>query len=163
MSTVQKHVNVSFDIEIDRIYLKEISFKVYDTPRIFSLKWRPEMQLNFKTYQNEIESNLIEVVLSVELVGKLERKTAVEIQLEQAGVFRINANLPEAKRDSIPAMCMTTLFPYAREAIDNLAAKGSLPPFMVGVFDFDKLLKTAMSEIADTTPIFTSKGSEVIN
>ena len=163
MSTIQKHVNVSFDIEIDRIYLKEISFKVHDTPRVFALKWRPEMNLNFKTYQQELEDNLLEVVLSVDLVGKLERKTAVEIRLEQAGVFRINSNLSEEKKEAIPAMCMTALFPYAREAIDNLAAKGSLPPFMVGVFDFDKLLKTAMSEIGESTTAFASKGSEVIN
>ena len=102
-------------------------------------------------------------MLSVDLVGRLERKTAVEIRLEQAGVFRINSNLSEEKKEAIPAMCMTALFPYAREAIDNLAAKGSLPPFMVGVFDFDKLLKTAMSEIGESTTAFASKGSEVIN
>ena len=163
MSTIQKQVNVSFDIEIERIYLKEVSFKVHNTPRIFALKWRPEMQLNFKTYHNEMEENVLEVVLCVDLEGKLERNTVVEIRLEQAGVFRVNANMPDSKRDTVPALCMTTLFPYAREAIDNLASKGSLPPFLVGVFDFDKLLKTAMAEVADVQTRFTGKGSEVLN
>jgi preprotein translocase subunit SecB len=40
------------------------------------------------------------------------------------------------------------LFPYAREAIDNLVVKGGFPPLMLAPVNFDALYRQAMEQQA---------------
>ena len=51
--------------EIQRIFVKDISFEAPNTPHTFTEEWKPEVSLNLETKSNKIQENLHEVVLSI--------------------------------------------------------------------------------------------------
>ena len=45
-------------------------------------------------------------------------------------------------------MAPTILFPYAREAVDNLVVKGGFPALMIAPVNFDALFRQAVAQQA---------------
>ena len=76
--------------EIQRIFVKDISFEAPNTPHTFTEEWKPEVSLNLETKSNRIQDHLHEVVLSITATVSTNKKTAFLIEVHQAGVFMIN-------------------------------------------------------------------------
>src|SRR5437870_11447866 len=76
--------------EIQRIFIKDISFEAPNTPHTFVEEWKPEVNLNLETKSNKVQDNLHEVVLSITATVTTNKKTAFLIEVHQAGVFMIN-------------------------------------------------------------------------
>src|SRR5580658_6545018 len=76
--------------EIQRIFIKDISFEAPNTPHTFVEEWKPEVSLNLETKSNRVQENLHEVVLSITATVSTSKKTAFLIEVHQAGVFMIN-------------------------------------------------------------------------
>lgn len=76
--------------EIQRIFVKDMSFEAPNTPHTFTEEWKPEVNLNLETKSNKIQDDLHEVVLSITATVNTGKKTAFLIEVHQAGVFKIN-------------------------------------------------------------------------
>ena len=60
----------------------------------------------------------------------------------------------EQREQLLATVCPNILFPYAREAVDNLVVKGSFPALMLSPINFDALYaqqKQAQAEQAAST------------
>ncbi len=69
-------------------------------------------------------------------------------EVQQAGLFHI-ANVPEqAMGQVLGAFCPNILFPYAREAVDSLVARGSFPTLMLAPVNFDALYAQNLAQQA---------------
>ena len=67
----------------------------------------------------------------------------------KAGIFQIK-NIPSGDLEPILGVaCPNILFPYAREAIDNLVTRGSFPPLMLAPVNFDALYQQAVKQAQD--------------
>jgi preprotein translocase subunit SecB len=55
-------------------------------------------------------------------------------------------------RQLLATVAPTILFPYAREAIDNLVVKGGFPPLMIAPVNFDALFRQAVAQQAAGAP-----------
>ena len=75
--------------EIQRIFVKDISFESPNTPHTFVEEWKPEVSLNLETKSTRIQDNLHEVVLSITATVTSNKKTAFLVEVDQAGVFAI--------------------------------------------------------------------------
>ena len=51
-------------------------------------------------------------------------------------------------RQLLATVAPTILFPYAREAIDNLVVKGGFPALMIAPVNFDALYRQAVAQQA---------------
>jgi preprotein translocase subunit SecB len=76
------------------------------------------------------------------------------VELKQAGLFQISGYEKEELETIIGIFCPNTLFPYARESIANIIAKGGFPEFLLQPINFDALYneskKRATSNPADS-------------
>ncbi|KMT64529.1 protein-export chaperone SecB [Catenovulum maritimum] len=133
---------------IQRIFSKNISFETPNSPDIFKIQWKPEVQMDIDTKSQKLEGDNYEVVLSITVTAKVEDKTAFLVEVEQAGIFTITNLPPQQMAHTIGSMCPGILFPYAREAISNLVNRGTFPPLNLAPVNFDALFASYMQQVA---------------
>jgi preprotein translocase subunit SecB len=132
--------------EIQRIYVKDISFESPNTPHTFVEEWKPEVTLNLETKSNKVQDNLHEVVLSITATVATSKKTAFLIEVKQAGVFMIK-NFPEDQlHQMLGSFCPNILFPYAREIVSDTVVRGGFPQLILAPVNFDALYMQHMEQ-----------------
>ena len=135
--------------QIQRIYCKDISFETPNSPAIFTQEWKPEMKVDMDTKSQRIDGISYEVVLTVTCQATVGEQTAFLVEVQQAGVFTIADELPEAqKAQLVGAFCPNTLFPYARETVASLINKGTFPTFNLQPVNFDAVFAQYMQKRA---------------
>ncbi|GAA6131406.1 protein-export chaperone SecB [Halopseudomonas sabulinigri] len=129
---------------LQRIYAKDISFESPKSPSVFQAQWNPQVNLDLNTRHTQLQEGMYEVVLTLNAtVTNGEDETTFIAEVQQAGIFAINGLEEAALRHTLGAFCPNILFPYAREAIDNLVLRGSFPPLMLSPVNFDALYAQA--------------------
>jgi len=136
---------------LQRIYLKDLSFESPKAPESFRQQWQPKINMELNSRFNALESDLYEVILSLTITANNESEEAVYlIEVQQAGIFLVKGLEPEALQQTLGSFCPSVLFPYAREAVDNLAIKGSFPPLMLAPVNFDAIYSETLKQRADS-------------
>ena len=128
---------------IERIYLRDLSFESPRAPGVFASEWKPQFQIELNTRANRLDDGRFEVVLTLTLEAKSGESTLLVVELQQAGIFRLEGMDDEMCRQMLGVACPNVLFPYARETIDTLIVKGTFPPFMLAPVNFDALYAEA--------------------
>jgi len=121
---------------IKRIYVKDLSFESPASPQLFSSDWRPDIRLEIGVTDNRIDESLYEVVIQLTITAEQDGKTILLIEVQQAGLFEVNGVDEQTIPQVLYVVCPTILFPYARETVDMLALKGSVPPLLLAPVDF---------------------------
>lgn len=125
---------------LQRIYVKDLSFESPKAPAVFQSEWSPQVNLDLSTRNNKLQDDIYEVVLSLSVtVTNGEEEVTFIAEVQQAGIFAISGLDEESMRHTLGAFCPNILFPYAREAVDNLVLRGSFPPLMLAPVNFDAL------------------------
>ena len=137
---------INLQIAIERIYLRDLSFESPRAPDVFREAWQPEVQVDINTRTNQLDEKRYEVVLKVTLDAKLEGNSVAIIELEQAGIFRVEGGEDKAIEPVLAVACPKMLFPYVREAIDGMMTRGTMPPFMLAPVNFDALFAQALQQ-----------------
>lgn len=132
--------------EIQRIYVKDISFESPNTPHTFTEEWKPEVSLNLETKSTRINDNLHEVVISVTATVTSDKKTAFLIEVDQAGVFMVNGFSNDQLHQMLGSFCPNVLFPYAREVISDIVVRGGFPQLILAPVNFDALYAQHMEK-----------------
>ena len=68
------------------------------------------------------------------------------VEIQQGGIFLIQGAEPNQLSQIIGIACPNTLFPYLREAMDNLVVKGGFPPLQLAQVNFEALYVKALQE-----------------
>lgn len=137
---------------LQRIYLKDVSFETPAGVEVFRQAWKPRINMEMNTRQNRVDEQNFEVVLTLSITAAQEDKTAFIAEVQQAGIFYV-AGIPEGQlRQVLATVCPNILFPYAREAIDSLAVRGSFPPLMLAPVNFDALYAQALKQQQEKAP-----------
>ncbi|AMO55012.1 preprotein translocase subunit SecB [Endozoicomonas montiporae] len=135
---------------LQRIYVKDLSFESPKSPEMFQAQWQPEVKLDLNTSNRQLQEDMFEVVLSltitVENGPEGSRETAFLAEVQQAGVFLVKGLAADELHRTLGAFCPNILFPYAREAIDNMVLRGSFPPLMLAPVNFDALYLQAREQ-----------------
>lgn len=124
---------------VQRVYVRDVSFESPKVPAIFLQEWKPAVNLELNTRQNSLEDYMYEVTLTVSATAKIGEEVAFIAEVQQAGIFLIKGLDSETTSHMLGAFCPSLLFPYAREALDNLVVKGSFPALMLAPVNFDAL------------------------
>ena len=124
---------------IQKIFTKDVSFEAPNTPDVFKSNWQPDANVSVNTRASQLEDNIHEVELTLTVTVKNGETNAYLIEVTQAGIFTVE-NMAKAQVDGmLGAYCPTTLFPYAKEAIDGLINKGGFPQINLAPINFDAL------------------------
>ena len=132
--------------QLQKLYVKDVSFEVPSAPQIFQEDGQVEIKLNLAQKVEDLAEGVHEVVLTVTVTASLDEKTAYLVEVQQAGIFAI-VGLPEQGRHAaLNTLCPSTLFPYARRVISDLVAEGGFPPLVLQPINFDQIYAQRMQE-----------------
>jgi preprotein translocase subunit SecB len=139
------------NFEIQRIYVKDLSYEAPNTPHTFTEDWKPEVQLNLETKSSRIQENIHEVILSVTATVNSQKKSAFLVEVHQAGIFLVSGFASEQLHQMLGSFCPNILFPYAREAISDLVVRGGFPQLILAPVNFDALYAQHLEEQKTTS------------
>jgi len=130
------------EVAIIRIYIKDLSFEVPNSPEVFKeigKTGEPVVDFQLNTTWQKISSDIYEVVLKISVGVKQGEKTTFLVELQQGGLFNIKHFPEQQLKQMLGAFCPNVLFPYAREIISDLVVRGTFPPFYLPPVNFDAL------------------------
>lgn len=127
------------NIQVKKIYLKDVSFEAPLAPDVFAKPWQPKIDLNITTAVKTTAQDHHEITLKVTAEAKLEEEVAFIAEVEQAGVFSITGFSKEEFNRIVGSYCPNLLFPYARQAVGDLIGKGGFPQLILQPINFDSL------------------------
>lgn len=137
--------------QLQKIYLRDVSFESPEAPAVFRGKWQPEVNVNITNRTRRIQDFSYEVVLKLTVEARQEGKTAFLAELEQAGLFHIEGFGEEEADRILGIICPDNLFPFAREEINNLVSKGGFPQLLLQPINFEQLYRHQQSRQHATT------------
>lgn len=124
---------------LQRIFVRDLSFEAPKSPEIFRQEWHPSVELDINTRHRQLEGDFHEVVLKLSVTVKNGEEIAFIAEVQQAGIFMVKGLDASGMGHTLGAFCPNILFPYAREALDNLVTRGSFPALMLAPVNFDAL------------------------
>ena len=126
-------------IQPQKVYLKDVSFETPNSPRIFTKKWAPEIQVEFQNSANQIDTDLYEIVVTLTVTTAVEGETAYLAEVHQAGIFVMRGFEPQDLHIKQNVYCMRILYPYASAAISDLVTRGGFPQLLLSPLNFEKM------------------------
>ena len=131
-------------VSLQSVYLKDCSYESPNGPRLpGNQAWEPKFQLNMNTSAEEIAPDTREVLLTITVEAKQGETTLYLVEVKQAGLFSISGASQEDLKRLVGSFCPRVLFPYAREVVSDLIAKGGFPNFLLPLVNFDALFSQA--------------------
>jgi preprotein translocase subunit SecB len=132
--------------QLQKIYTKDVSFEVPNSPQVFQDDGQVEIKLNLAQKVETLAEDVQEVVLTVTVTAMLGEKTAYLAEVQQAGIFAITGLNEQSAHAAINTLCPHTLFPYSRRIITDLVADGGFPPLVLQPINFDQIYAQRMQE-----------------
>jgi preprotein translocase subunit SecB len=123
--------------QLQRIYVKDLSFEAPRAPEVFRQEWKPEVNLEVNHAAEKVDGDVYEVVLKVTVTVKNQEKSAFVAEIHQAGLFLIAGIEGVQFEHVVKGVCPNVLFPYARETISDLVARGTFPQFLLQPINFE--------------------------
>ncbi len=124
---------------VQKIYLKNVSFEAPNAPSIFQEEAAPQLQLNLNQKVARFDDGVFEVVLTITLTCTVNEKTAYLAEVEQAGVFGLTGFDEQGLDLMLGSYCPNVLFPYARQTVGDLIQHGGFPPFLLQPINFEAI------------------------
>ncbi|MHB1942013.1 MAG: protein-export chaperone SecB [Acidiferrobacteraceae bacterium] len=139
MSIPNSDGEVIFNLE--RIYVKDVSFEAPNTPHSFLEKTAPEVSIQMGIEHSQVSEPeyLFEAALSITVTAALQGKTVFLAEAKQAGLFRIRGVPAEEMPKVLEITCPSILLPFVRETINNLVERGGFPQLLINPINFEAL------------------------
>jgi preprotein translocase subunit SecB len=131
---------------LQKIYVKDLSFESPKSPEVFTSNASAQTQLNIRSSNRELGNDQIEVMLTLTVDSKNNDDTLFLIEVVQAGVFLVQGYTGQERSAVLGSFCPGTLYPFAREAIADIATKGGFPPLLLQPINFDALYAQAVKD-----------------
>ncbi|MFI4955304.1 MAG: protein-export chaperone SecB [Gammaproteobacteria bacterium] len=139
MTNEAQQENNKPEFSIQRIYIKDLSLESPASPQVFRQEWKPDINLQINVDSSSLEEDFHQVILKVTVTAKNQDKTALLIEVHQAGIFLLRNFSNEQRRHMLGAFCPNILFPYAREFISETAIRAGFPPLYLSPINFDAI------------------------
>ena len=128
------------------IFVKDVSFESPNAPAVFRDEWKPEIGLALDIKTQQLGPETQEVTLTLTVTAKLGDKTAYLVEVQQAGIVSIKGFPPAELGPLFYVYCPSILFPYARQTVTDLVAKGGFPPLVLQHINFDAVYAQRLAE-----------------
>lgn len=124
---------------IEKLYVKDLSVEVPNSPAIFLEKEAPEITIQMQSGAQSLNDEVFEVVLTVTVTARIGEKVAFLIEAGEAGIFRVR-NVPKDDMDPLLSIgCPNILFPYVREVISDAVVRAGFAPVLLQPVNFETL------------------------
>lgn len=119
------------------VFIKSFSFEAPNSPEIFLKPWDPKIYFDIDTAYRRVTADFWEASLNITLNMTSGDDTALNCNLQQAGIFRLSDFEVEQSADILQTLAPEILLPFAREAIAEALSKAGFPPFFLPLINFE--------------------------
>ncbi len=123
--------------QLQRVFLKDLSYEAPKTPHVFKEQWKPDVNLEINNSANLAEGDIWEVVVKVTVTVKNGDAVAFIAEVAQGGLFLVQGLEGIQKEAILKGVCPNILFPYARETVTDVVARGTFPQFLLQPINFE--------------------------
>ena len=131
---------------LQKIYVKDLSFESPRSPEVFGANSQATTQLNIAAKNRKLDEDHVEVTLTLTIESKDGDQTIFLIEIAQAGVFALRGYTDQERQVLLGTFCPGTLYPFAREAVADVAQKGGFPQLLLQPINFDAVYAQAMQQ-----------------
>lgn len=124
-------------ISIQAQYVRDMSFEnVAVQSGDGRLDAKPDIQVGVNLDAKKRTDDQYEVILKVNATAKSNEAVMFIVELEYAGIFRVE-NVPEQQLHPVLLIeCPRILFPFARRIVADATRDGGYPPLLLDMVDF---------------------------
>lgn len=131
---------------LQKVYVKDMSFESPKAPDIFMANPQANTQLNIGTKNQKLDADVFEVTLTLTVQSKSGDDVLFLIEIAQSGIFTLRGYSDEECQVLLGTFCPGTLYPFAREAVAEIAGKGGFPQLLLQPINFDAVYAQAMQQ-----------------
>lgn len=139
-------------IQVVTQYVKDCSFENPNAPESLVSGWpAPDTEVQIGLAQNHLQDNLYETSLNFKIQAKNKKdgKMAFIIDLHYGAMVALH-NIPaENVQPILMIEVPKLLFPFVREIIGSLTAKGGYPPLYLTPINFEAIYVGEMKRLQD--------------
>jgi len=144
MAENEQEVQQQFGVQ--RLFIKDLSFEAPQGVQVFNNQWQPQVNVDLNSKTQKLSDTSYEVVLTVTVTAKNNDETAFLVEVQQAGLFLVTGIEGEALNRALGVVAPNLLFPYLREAIDNVVVKGGFPAIGLQPVNFEAIYMQAQQQ-----------------
>ena len=134
-------------------YAKDLSFENPRAPHSLQQQAEgPKINIDVNVTARQLSEADFEVTLKLEATAGAEDSRLFHVELDYAGIFRLQ-NVP--KEHLHPFLLIEgprLLFPFARQIVADATRNGGFPPLMVDPVDFAALYRRNLAEAQNSSP-----------
>ena len=156
-------VQLSGVFEIQRLYIQKQSCQVPHAPGIFqqdSKDVKPETTVEMNIQNRPLDSGLFEVTLTFHITMKLQQQTALSMEVQQAGIFKLTDFDIKQQGFLLGAYCPGVLYPYVRKAVSDLSQAAGFLPITLPPINFDHAYQQRQNQQATQPATEKSSSAE---
>ena len=113
--------------QIEKLYVKDLSLEVPNAPQVFMQAESPQLEIQLRNEATQVMDGLYDIAVTVTVTATSGEKNIFLAEVVQCGIFQIRGFVPEEFERVLEIACPTVLYPYAREAISDMVARGGFP------------------------------------
>ena len=149
---------------IQRIYVKDISFEAPNLPEMFSVEYKPQIQMEMNSKSRIVAEYNHEVILTISVKAEIDDKTVFLVEVQQAGIYLLKNLNEQQLQHALSVMGPETLYPYVRETIAGLIGKAGFPAVQLAPVNFQALFmqKVQQAQEAQANGEASEKPAETI-
>ena len=125
--------------QIEKLYVKDLSLELPNAPQVFMQSENPQLEIQVRNDAQQFAEALYEVVVTVTVTARANEKTLFLAEAAQAGIFSLRGIPADDLAPLLGIACPNILYPYVREAISDLVARGGFPPVLLAPVSFEAL------------------------
>jgi preprotein translocase subunit SecB len=145
---------------LQKIYIKDMSFESPKAPEIFATNAQANTQLNIGSKNRKLDDDHFEVSLTLTIQSKDKDETLFLIEIVQSGIFTIKGYTDQECQALLGSFCPGTLYPFARQAVAEIASKGGFPQLLLQPINFDAVYAQALQERQASMTVGDGSGGE---
>lgn len=127
-------------LNIERVYVNDISLETHHLTKIFSEQWQPKTQIDLGISHQELKDDRYEVSLRLTVsIKDGQDKDKIIIEVQQAAIFHLLGFDNDQLAHLLEAYCPSVLFPYARAEIARLTNCATIPTINLAPINFEAI------------------------
>jgi len=125
--------------QIEKVYLKDSSLEIPHAPKVFLEQNQPQLEVQINTGAESFAEGYYEVTVTATVTARVGERTLFLAEARQAGIFQVRGVSEQELPPLLGIACPTVIYPYLRETIQEMVARGGFPPVILAPLSFEAL------------------------
>jgi preprotein translocase subunit SecB len=135
-------------LQIQRIYLKDLSLEQPNSPRILLEQAQPQVEISLGVGAETVSEGTYEVTVTATVTTKVGERVLFLVEAKQAGIFAIGPLPPEHLQAVIGIACPSLVYPYLRAVVSDVCTRAGFPPVLLQHVDFQAMFEAQQRQAA---------------